>query len=215
MHRQQMFLLLLCVSLNIVNIISEENEKERAFPVKYGGPNFDPELPNFGPFNSQAFVRLTEDDDDDNEATVQDDSPPALIAEPTDAFNGKQKINPAKDAEFTERIKPLQDFVMGLYQNYRSTFVGNQSISDFISPYELLTENKLDEATLAPQKASKKRKTKTKKKHVKVAAGDFPGDDVKYNVGPGVNVSLDPEKELVNVYLDEDCLKDVFTGNLI
>lgn len=38
------------------------------------------------------------------------------------------------------------------------------------------------------------------------------GDEVKYNVGPGVNIGLERSRELVNVYLDEDCLKDVFTG---
>jgi len=33
-----------------------------------------------------------------------------------------------------------------------------------------------------------------------------------YNVGPGVNVSLDLLRDIVNVHLDEDCLKDVFNG---
>lgn len=37
-------------------------------------------------------------------------------------------------------------------------------------------------------------------------------DEVKYNVGPGVNIGVEKDKELVSVYLDEDCLKDVFTG---
>lgn len=37
-------------------------------------------------------------------------------------------------------------------------------------------------------------------------------EEIKYNVGPGVNIGVEKEKELVSVYLDEDCLKDVFTG---
>lgn len=40
---------------------------------------------------------------------------------------------------------------------------------------------------------------------------DF-SEEIKYNVGPGVNIGVEKEKELVSVYLDEDCLKDVFTG---
>lgn len=235
-RQQALLLLLLCVTLNVENIDSVENDRQqRAFPVSYG-PNFDPELPNFGPFNTKAFVRITSDDDadnvddDDNVATIENDNSPTIISpneQPIlpDPFKPKlTKPHSTKDFEFTERLKPLQDFVMGLYQTYRTSYVGNQTVADLVGPLEMMIENKLDDdsepgrhssvAAGAPTKA-KKRKTKTKKKHLK-AVGEFPGDDVKYNVGPGVNVSLDPEKELVNVYLDEDCLKDVFTGiNLI
>lgn len=34
----------------------------------------------------------------------------------------------------------------------------------------------------------------------------------RYNIGPGVNVTLDMPREIVNVNLDEDHLKDVFQG---
>lgn len=40
-------------------------------------------------------------------------------------------------------------------------------------------------------------------------------EEIKYNVGPGVNIGVEKEKELVSVYLDEDCLKDVFTGKSV
>lgn len=34
----------------------------------------------------------------------------------------------------------------------------------------------------------------------------------KYDIGPGVNLTLDVGREIVNVNLDEDYLKDVFQG---
>lgn len=34
----------------------------------------------------------------------------------------------------------------------------------------------------------------------------------KYDLGPGVNLTLDMPREIVNVNLDEDYLKDVFQG---
>ena len=37
----------------------------------------------------------------------------------------------------------------------------------------------------------------------------------RYDIGPGVNLTLDVGREIVNVNLDEDYLKDVFTGMII
>lgn len=215
--------LVLCVTLNMVNINSGSNK--RAFPASYG-PNFDPEYPNFGPFNSQEFFDMEDELNEDSQAptseTDDDYYPHPLAAPATSAtaapFNPTQaNVNPAKDVEFNKRIKPLKNFVMGLYNNYRSTYMGNASLesiitadnTDGMTPVPIDdVGNRLDDL-VRPKKL--KRKLKQKKKHL----NSIFEDELKYNVGPGVNVSLDTDKELVNVFLDKDCLKDVFTGNHI
>lgn len=94
--------------------------------------------------------------------------------------------------------------------HYRSSYISNKSTRlanknlmiprvTLIKP--LFSSEKSDDLSL------KKRK---KKKPV----NEF-GNEIKYNVGPGVNISVEKDKELVSVYLDEDCLKDVFTGILV
>lgn len=207
----------------MVNINS--GSKKRAFPASYG-PNFDPEYPNFGPFNSQEFFNMEDElNEESQDPTYEADDyyPHPLAAPATSAtaapFKSTQSsVNPAKDAEFNNRIKPLKNFVMGLYNNYRSTYMGNASLessltsdnSDGVTPVPLDddVENRLDDL-VRPKKP--KRKLKPKKKHL----NSIFDDELKYNVGPGVNVSLDKDKELVNVFLDEDSLKDVFSGNNI
>lgn len=211
--------LVLCVTLNMININSGSNK--RAFPASYG-PNFDPEYPNFGPFNSQEFFDMEDENGESQDPTAESDDyyPHPLSAPATSAtvapFNPTEaNVNPAKDAEFNKRIKPLKNFVMGLYNNYRSTYMGNTSLessvsadnTDGMTPVQIDdVGNRLDDL-VRPKKL--KRKLKQKKKHL----NSIFEDELKYNVGPGVNVSLDTDKELVNVFLDEDCLKDVFTGN--
>lgn len=37
----------------------------------------------------------------------------------------------------------------------------------------------------------------------------------KYDLGPGINLTLDVPREIVNVNLDEDYLKDIFQGKLM
>lgn len=211
--------LVLCVTLNMVNINSGSNK--RAFPASYG-PNFDPEYPNFGPFNSQEFFDMEDElhEGSQDPASEADDYYPHPLAAPATSataapFNPTQaNVNPAKDAEFNKRIKPLKNFVMGLYNNYRSTYKGNASLessiaTDGMTPVQIDdVGNRLDDLA-RPKKL--KRKLKQKKKHL----NSIFENELKYNVGPGVNVSLDTDKELVNVFLDEDCLKDVFTGNKI
>lgn len=201
-----------CVALNIVDL----NCDKKLWSSSYG-PNFDPDFPQFTPFSSDQFINVESD------VSVSDNSEPSddHVAYSTDAksstndqeqLNGEPQyfyseavVNPTKNIQFRERIKPLKNFVMGLYQNYRSTYLDNKTVYE-MTPKMREVENKLEDVEIKEEPVKTKRKTKKRSKKPKY------GEEVRYNVGPGVNVSLDHDKELVNVYLDEDCLKDVFTG---
>lgn len=206
----------ICVALNIVNL----NCDKKLWSSSYG-PNFEPDFPRFTPFSNDRFVNVQSD------VSVSENSDPSASSDPADDptdesvsvdqkhtnvepqyFYSGKVVNPMRKTEFSERIQPLKNFVMGLYQNYRSTYLDNSTMYE-ASPKLKEVENKLDDVEVKmDEPAKRKRKTKKKTKKPKY------GEEVRYNVGPGVNVSLDHDKELVNVYLDEDCLKDVFTGTL-
>lgn len=213
MYSNKNILLVLCVTLNFVNLNSGNSKK--SFVTNYG-PNFEPEYPQFTPFNHQEFINMSDD------LSVEDEqvspSQHAIFVQapvPTqqsyqEYVHGNGKRPQKEPPQFTQRIKPLTNFMMGLYNNYRSTYMGNQTIDKVDSGARLPeqmheVENKIEE--IKPKK--KRSKLKLKKKQTLEQEIDY---EMKYNVGPGVNVSLDTTKELVNVYLDEDCLKDVFTG---
>lgn len=206
----------ICIALNIVDL----NCDKKLWSSSYG-PNFDPDFPQFTPFSSDQFINVESD------VTVTGNSEPSdeHVIDSTEAksssndqeqgngepqyFYSEQVVNPVKNAQFSERIQPLKNFVMGLYQNYRSTYLDNKTMYE-ISPKMKEVENRLDDVEVTGEPTKVKTKTKKKSKKPK-----HDGEEVRYNVGPGVNVSLDHDKELVNVYLDEDCLKDVFTGTVI
>lgn len=115
------------------------------------------------------------------------DAPHAAVAGETE----KETI--VKD----ERARNVRNAVVGGVQhNYRSSYVGNRL-------NRRVATNKQFEATTTEQLPLAKAKRKL--------TNEF-NDEVKYNVGPGVNIGVEKDKELVSVYLDEDCLKDVFTG---
>lgn len=204
----------ICVALNIVDL----NCDKKLWSSSYG-PNFDQDFPQFTPFSSDQFINVesdvsvsgnsdTADDHAVNSAPVQTSDPEQLNGEPQ-YFYTEKVVNPIRKGEFSERIQPLKNFVLGLYQNYRSTYLDNKTMYE-VTPKMKDIENKLDVAEVTSDEPTKtKRKTKKKSKKPKF------GEEMRYNVGPGVNVSLDHDKELVNVYLDEDCLKDVFTGNVL
>lgn len=214
MFSSKKLFLIICVTLNIVDL----NGDKKLWSSSYG-PNFDPDFPQFTPFNSDQFINVesdvsvsenSEQSDDhvmDNSDDKSDKTPEQLNGEPQ-YFYSEKNLLPAKDIQFHERIKPLKNFVMGLYQNYRSTYLDNKTMYGLTSKLQEV-ENKIENVDVNEEAVKPKRKTKKKSKKPKL------GDDVKYNVGPGVNVSLDHDKELVNVYLDEDCLKDVFTGTVL
>lgn len=90
----------------------------------------------------------------------------------------------------------------GNQPNFRSSYVGSK-LSRRVTPAN-------DDVTKSAEVEVTTEKTpliKSKRKF----NNDF-SEEIKYNVGPGVNIGVEKEKELVSVYLDEDCLKDVFTG---
>lgn len=198
----------ICVALNIVDL----NCDKKLWSSSYG-PNFDPDFPQFTPFSGDQFINVESDvsvsggnepAEDSTEAKQSTNEPEQSNGEPQ-YFYSEKVVNPVKTPQFSERIQPLKNFVMGLYQNYRSTYLDNKTMYE-ITPKMKEVENKLDDGEVKEEPSKVKRRIKKKSKKPKY------GDDVRYNVGPGVNVSLDHDKELVNVYLDEDCLKDVFTG---
>lgn len=103
------------------------------------------------------------------------------------------------------RSKQLRNLVMGSYHNYRSSYVGDKSNRRLVgSRRSAQTANRIESAEQLNKLAWENDE--------KTAQLPLVGDEIKYNVGPGVNISVDVDKELVSVYLDEDCLKDVFTG---
>lgn len=198
--------LLMCVIVNIASIRSTDRT------AKNFSPNFEPEYPHFTPFNNDEFVQMSSDQ------RLNDDFEEKPILSPKVSHH---KIPHQKNDHF-DNAQPFKAFVMDLYQNYRSSYF-NQTLGTMlgVSPDQIedvIGENTVDEdASAVPEvvvstKKEKKRKNKVKRKNNSNSiAGGM--DELKYNVGPGVNISMDTSKELVNVYLDEDCLKDVFTGN--
>lgn len=116
----------------------------------------------------------------------------------------------ASDSVVAGQAKRMRNAVFGGAQhNYRSSYVGNK-FNRRAGAAAVRNVADTNTATTAPIVGSTSQNVplfKAKRKSV-----DEFGDEVKYNVGPGVNISVDKDKELVSVYLDEDCLKDVFTG---
>lgn len=101
--------------------------------------------------------------------------------------------------------KRLRNAVYGTRQhNYRSSYVGNKFDRRVTSSSSLSTADDTIAATEQIPLIKAKRKV----------YNDF-SEEIKYNVGPGVNIGVEKDKELVSVYLDEDCLKDVFTGIIL
>lgn len=107
----------------------------------------------------------------------------------------------------SELAKNLRN-IGGVQHNYRSSYVGNRlnrraSVGVGASTVTVETAAKQTEITSTENIPLIKAKRKFDNGFT---------DEIKYNVGPGVNIGVEKEKELVSVYLDEDCLKDVFTG---
>lgn len=87
--------------------------------------------------------------------------------------------------------------------NYRSSYIGGVKTN---MNRKILNHRTSARVIDAESNVPNNTETKVERKN------DEFGNEIKYNVGPGVNISVEKEKELVSVYLDEDCLKDVFTG---
>lgn len=89
------------------------------------------------------------------------------------------------DTIATSKTKPLR----GIYRNYKSTFLGNRTVSEYTKEMKM-PKNKI-------------KKSKNSKNGI---------NENKYELGQGVNITLDMEKDIVNVNLDANNLKDVVLG---
>lgn len=214
--------------------------KQQQFSAKQMSPNFEPEYPQFTPFNTPEFIRIGSGLRVRDETTT---TTTVAAAAPTFQPHPKrQHFSVADVVDDVDDVKPFKTFMLDLYKNYRNAYmngggVGNQTIGAMfgVSPAHLEDVIGIDPAvddvaddgaaewttttsttTKRPKRTKttvrRKLKTKTKNRTPETPNSIIEADEIKYNVGPGVNISLEPEKELVNVYLDEDCLKDVFTG---
>uniref|UniRef100_A0A1B0GNV8 Uncharacterized protein n=1 Tax=Phlebotomus papatasi TaxID=29031 RepID=A0A1B0GNV8_PHLPP len=103
-------------------------------------------------------------------------------------INNSTKIN--------DKISKVETTVAGFQSHkYKSTYVGN-----ITKPETIKVNPKLG-------------KSKAKKHHQTHRKYEFFGDDLpRYSLGPGVKISIDMPREIVNVNLDEDYLRDIFAG---
>lgn len=137
--------------------------------------------------------------------------------------NNDQVVNVARNAnepsaeavQSTINYQPITETNAGRSKQYRaSAFRGNQP--NFRSSY--VGSKKSRRVTPANDEVTQSVEVTTEETTLIKSKRKFSNDfteEIKYNVGPGVNIGVEKEKELVSVYLDEDCLKDVFTGNYI
>lgn len=144
---------------------------------------------------------------------------------PIVTVNGENETNEAlitetSIASITNTSRQLRKVMMG---NYRSSYVGgtksNRRLPSSINQYHVSNTNRqLDDGSSSNEDVQTVPTTvpttmKTKKKQLAPIVDEF-GDEIKYNVGPGVHVGIEKNRGLVSLYLDEDCLKDVLTGKL-
>uniref|UniRef100_A0A1B0CJP1 Uncharacterized protein n=1 Tax=Lutzomyia longipalpis TaxID=7200 RepID=A0A1B0CJP1_LUTLO len=95
-----------------------------------------------------------------------------------------------------DKISKVEGTVAGFKRNkYKSTYVGN------ITKPETIKVN---------SKLGKSGKSKSKKHQHRYLT--FDGEMPRYSLGPGVKISIDMPREIVNVNLDEDYLRDIFAG---
>lgn len=130
-----------------------------------------------------------------------------------DLLNVSQNVTKLKQHDDSvtsksEHGKNIRNIGGVVQHNYRSSYVGNR-----------LNRRVATATATATPSAQKQQQTvaEVADDHIPLikAKRKFDNDfseEIKYNVGPGVNIGVEKEKELVSVYLDEDCLKDVFTG---
>lgn len=97
--------------------------------------------------------------------------------------------------------------------NYRSSYVGgtkfNRKVLNHRNSARVIKTEVIDDSSSASGPS-----IESSSVEAPIQLDEF-GSEIRYNVGPGVNISVEKDKELVSVYLDEDCLKDVFTGKFI
>ncbi|XP_055848482.1 uncharacterized protein LOC129913706 [Episyrphus balteatus] len=126
---------------------------------------------------------------------------------------------------FEKKAKPLRNIFLGIYKNYKSTYLGNRTSSQY---RELLKDRHAVATTTTEEtpttvessqklRKKKKKRRKNKKKRAGATSGEDPliyshDEEYRYNFGTGVNMSLDMKNDLVSLNLNEECLKDILLG---
>lgn len=120
-----------------------------------------------------------------------------------------------------EKAKPLRSIFMGLYRNYKSTYLGNKTSLEYRKSLKDADQEK--GSTKRPEKKEpisikKNRKVKGKKKTKRgtIKKSDpliySYDNEYKYEIGQGVNLTLDMNQDTVSVNLDGDNIKDILLG---
>lgn len=181
----QRIALILCVALNAISVHSAATNTWTAINAETAVNSQQPAQPQH---QRQERLKVFQDGDS-FQVSAADEQKPLL---------------PAKLG--AEEKSVLNTVIGGVYHNYRSSYVGNKvqggtRLSNRNRLGALIdVDNQIDnddnetDAIVEPQPSN-----------------EFE-NEIRYNVGPGVNISVDKNQELVSVFLDEDCLKDVFTG---
>lgn len=120
-----------------------------------------------------------------------------------------------KSWQHSEKMKAMESAraSVSLKKNKVSDKLGFESVqptskTQKVGGFEDHSENRRKSGT-SPQVDNKLDKSQFGKSFVDVEE-NLP----RYDIGPGVNLTLDVPREIVNVNLDEDYMKDVFQGNL-
>lgn len=182
----QRLALVLCLALNAINLNSGATNSWTAISSSSDSLERadDAEIPQYSRYDATI--------QDGDSFQVSDDI--SVVS----AADGEQPLLPSKGTATINNIG-------GVYHNYRSSYKSatrtpnnndGTSLTDIDNKLEEMDAN---EGFIVQPEPPKE-------------VNDFE-NEIRYNVGPGVNISVDKTKELVSVFLDEDCLKDVFTGN--
>jgi len=151
--------------------------------------------------NVVHFIECSTDDQlkavsSNNEPVADAVQPQVSSTQSVETLNNNQK---SIEANTGRTMQYRASAFRGNQPNFRSSYVGNK------------LNRRNDDHTKAADVTVATTETAPLIKARRKLTDNF-GDEIKYNVGPGVNIGVEKEKELVSVYLDEDCLKDVFTG---
>lgn len=147
--------------------------------------------------NIVQFIECATESNEHVSEAAQESAVKDSIGVTESAINAKyEAIDAVPKSEHAKNMRNIG----GVQHNYRSSYVGNRlnrRVGTAAKQVEVATTEQIPII-------------KAKRKF----DNDF-SEEIKYNVGPGVNIGVEKEKELVSVYLDEDCLKDVFTGKTL
>lgn len=183
----QRLALVWCLALNAINLNSGATNSWTAISSSSDSSERDAgaEIPQYSRYDTSF--------QDGDSFQVSDDI--SVVS----AADGEQPLLPSKGTATINNIG-------GVYHNYRSSYKSATRTPNHGNDGTSLTDidNKLDEMDTDDGLIAQNDPPKE--------VNDFE-NEIRYNVGPGVNISVDKNKELVSVFLDEDCLKDVFTGN--